>query len=283
MREDSAILALKNIPKHKIMNGIISIYHQTPIYKISLFTFKVLTHDPQTLTLSLSLSLSFSLSLFLTMSTLNHLFDLPEQICYVQCGFCDTILLVSVPCSSLSMVVTVRCGHCTSLLSVNMLKVSFVPLQLLASLSHDQQKEVNPEAAVGLRKTLDIQRSSSMVAYSDHELEEDKNPENRVINKPPEKRQRAPSAYNRFIKEEIRRLKTENPNMAHKEAFSTAAKNWANFPPIHYKEGGESCGQEDEETTWNCDAAESQVNVEGKGFHERKAPRHSIWARTPFE
>lgn len=26
-------------------------------------------------------------------------------------------------------------------------------------------------------------------------------------------------------REEIRRLKTENPNMAHKEAFSTAAKN----------------------------------------------------------
>lgn len=28
------------------------------------------------------------------MSTLNHLFDLPEQICYVQCGFCTTILMV---------------------------------------------------------------------------------------------------------------------------------------------------------------------------------------------
>lgn len=106
------------------------------------------------------------------MSTLNRLFDLPEQICYVQCSFCTTILLViiiaismykvrreanifiliyqislvfqiymqvSVPCGSLSMVVTVRCGHCTSLLSVNMMKASFLPLHLLASLSHGDE------------------------------------------------------------------------------------------------------------------------------------------------
>ncbi|XP_025014264.1 axial regulator YABBY 4 isoform X4 [Ricinus communis] len=218
------------------------------------------------------------------MSTLNHLFDLPEQICYVQCGFCDTILLVSVPGSSLSMVVTVRCGHCTSLLSVNMMKVSFVPFQqLLASLTHDQQKEEINLEGPDARKTLDIERSLSMAACSDdNKLEEDKNPVNRVINKPPEKRQRAPSAYNRFIKEEIRRLKAENPDMAHKEAFSTAAKNWANNPPIHYKEGGENyCRQEEEKATWSRDAAE--VNIEGKSFHERKTPRHSIWAATPFK
>jgi len=50
--------------------------------------------------------------------------------------FNSTEMQVSVPCSSLSMVVTVRCGHCTSLLSVNMMKTSFVPFHLLASLSH---------------------------------------------------------------------------------------------------------------------------------------------------
>ncbi|KAK1552515.1 hypothetical protein Q3G72_018587 [Acer saccharum] len=75
----------------------------------------------------------------------------------------------------------------------------------------------------------------------------------------PEKRQRAPSAYNRFIKEEIRRLKAENPNMAHKEAFSTAAKNRAHFPPIQYKGDGESGGQEDEKATWNSDSTHDQV------------------------
>ncbi|KAK8482932.1 hypothetical protein V6N13_090405 [Hibiscus sabdariffa] len=132
------------------------------------------------------------------MSTLNHLFDLPEQICYVQCGFCTTILLVSVPCSSLSMVVTVRCGHCTSLLSVNMMKASFVPLQLLASLDHDDEpKGVVSEEVGAPRKTSD-RRSPSLLSSSDNG-EEDIVRVNTTVNKPPEKRQRAPSAYNRFI------------------------------------------------------------------------------------
>jgi hypothetical protein len=26
-----------------------------------------------------------------------------------------------------------------------------------------------------------------------------------------------------------------------------------------------------------------QVNIERKGFHERKVPRHYMWAKTPFE
>ncbi|KAJ0110668.1 hypothetical protein Patl1_00228 [Pistacia atlantica] len=43
-----------------------------------------------------------------------------EQLCYVHCTFCDTVLAVSVPGSSLFKTVTVRCGHCTNLLSVNM-------------------------------------------------------------------------------------------------------------------------------------------------------------------
>ncbi|KAH6772991.1 Plant-specific transcription factor YABBY family protein [Perilla frutescens var. frutescens] len=50
----------------------------------------------------------------------------------------------------------------------------------------------------------------------------------------PEKRQRVPSAYNRFIKEEIQRIKASNPEISHREAFSTAAKNWAHFPHIHF-------------------------------------------------
>nr|GMD14486.1 putative axial regulator YABBY 2 isoform X1 [Ipomoea batatas] len=49
-----------------------------------------------------------------------------------------------------------------------------------------------------------------------------------------EKRQRAPSAYNRFIKEEIHRIKASNPKISHKEAFSAAAKNWAHFPHTHF-------------------------------------------------
>ncbi|GKV22922.1 hypothetical protein SLEP1_g32728 [Rubroshorea leprosula] len=207
------------------------------------------------------------------MSTLNHLFNLPEQICYVQCGFCTTILLVSVPCSSLSMVVTVRCGHCTSLLSVNMTKASFVPFHLLASLGRDNEFEISlnqPKEVVQEEVEAGEKRSgssTSMVVYSDNE-EEDAVRVNRIVNKPPEKRQRAPSAYNRFIKEEIRRLKAQNPNIPHKEAFSTAAKNWAHFPPMHCKrDGDQSCSQEEVEASWSPNA------TEGNGFRERKAPR----------
>ncbi|PKA64931.1 Protein drooping leaf [Apostasia shenzhenica] len=47
------------------------------------------------------------------------------------------------------------------------------------------------------------------------------------ILKPPEKKHRLPSAYNHFMREEIRRIKDANPEIPHREAFSAAAKNWA--------------------------------------------------------
>ncbi|KAL3616041.1 hypothetical protein CASFOL_040335 [Castilleja foliolosa] len=53
--------------------------------------------------------------------------ELPsERVCYVQCNYCNTILAafsvvqVSVPQGSMFTIVTVRCGHCANLLSVNM-------------------------------------------------------------------------------------------------------------------------------------------------------------------
>ncbi|KAL6983715.1 Axial regulator YABBY 4 [Sarracenia purpurea var. burkii] len=115
------------------------------------------------------------------MTTLNHLFDLQEQICYVQCGYCTTILLVSVPCSSLSMVVTVRCGHCTSLLSVNMMKASFIPLHLLASLNQDQPKQEISPGEADAEKALD-NGSPSLVISSDDE-EDDEAPVNHIVNR----------------------------------------------------------------------------------------------------
>ncbi|KAI5436903.1 axial regulator YABBY 4 [Lathyrus oleraceus] len=211
------------------------------------------------------------------MSTLNHLFDLPEQIYYVQCGFCNTILMVSVPCSSLSMVVTVRCGHCTSLLSVNMMKASFVPLHLLASLTHlEMPKESN---------SPDEDTNKGFITFSDCE-DDDIIPITNVVNKPPEKRQRTPSAYNRFIKEEIRRLKSQHPDMAHKEAFSTAAKNWANCPQLQFKGDEESCNLTDQlvDLDSQVDPNDAEVNIEEEqGFRGRKVARNSILERTPFE
>ncbi|RYR09921.1 hypothetical protein Ahy_B05g078360 [Arachis hypogaea] len=156
-----------------------------------------------------------------------------------------TMMQVSVPCSSMSMVVTVRCGHCTSLLSVNMMKASFVPLHLLASLSTHHHHHSKEEDANNI--ATNSSSSIMMMNYSSNDCaEEDVTTINNVVNKPPEKRQRTPSAYNRFIKEEIKRLKAENPEMAHKEAFSTAAKNWANFPPTQLNGDEEICNQKEQ-------------------------------------
>ncbi|XP_021845818.2 axial regulator YABBY 4 [Spinacia oleracea] len=180
-------------------------------------------------------------------ASLDRFFDTQEQICYVQCTFCTTILLVSVPTCSMSMVVTVRCGHCNGLLSVNMLKASFVPLHLFSSLNQDQENNKHQEEVNMSRVTADRHSTTlSMLPSSeednddgddDEEEDDDDDDEDnivleQVVNKPPEKKRRAPSAYNKFIKEEIRRLKSRNSNMSHKEAFSTAAKNWAHFPRV---------------------------------------------------
>ncbi|PWZ15013.1 Protein YABBY 1 [Zea mays] len=34
--------------------------------------------------------------------------------------------------------------------------------------------------------------------------------------------------------EEIQRIKTSNPEISHREAFSAAAKNWAHLPRLHF-------------------------------------------------
>ncbi|XP_075510886.1 axial regulator YABBY 1-like [Primulina tabacum] len=163
----------------------------------------------------------------------HHHLSPSDQLCYVHCNYCDTVLAVSVPCSSLFKTVTVRCGHCTNLLSVNMrglllqasnqlhLGHSFFSSQNLLdeirnSPSSLLMNQPNPnESLVPVRGLEDLPRPP-------------------VANRPPEKRQRVPSAYNRFIKDEIQRIKAGNPDISHREAFSAAAKNWAHFPHIHF-------------------------------------------------
>ncbi|KAI3713849.1 hypothetical protein L1987_72435 [Smallanthus sonchifolius] len=184
------------------------------------------------------------------MSTFNQLLDLQlqEQVCYVHCGFCTTVLLVIVPCRCSSMVVTVKCGHCTNLLSVNMqiMRSTFLPLHFFSSVDNQQEPIVEagggdeevPKLTLSKHTSSLLISSSSSVEDNDDDDDDDIKAVNHVVNKPPEKRQRAPSVYNKFIKEEIRRLKTQHPNMSHKQAFSAAAKNWAHSPPID---------QEDEE------------------------------------
>ncbi|MFS7943837.1 putative transcription factor C2C2-YABBY family [Helianthus anomalus] len=201
------------------------------------------------------LQVHISISLFPPeMSTLNHVVDLQlqEQICYVQCGFCTTVLLVCVPYRCLSMVVTVKCGHCTSLFPVNLMRSAyFPPLHVFSSVNNQENPnvEASKEDEQVPEPTLSKHSSTPLISssLSSHEDDED-DLEVHVVKKPPGKRQRAPSAYNKFIKEEIRRLKTQHPNMTHKQAFSAAAKNWAHSVPSSQQNGVKSNGSDGDPT-----------------------------------
>ncbi|XVF47044.1 hypothetical protein PTKIN_Ptkin03bG0077600 [Pterospermum kingtungense] len=150
-----------------------------------------------------------------------------ERVCYVHCNLCNTILAVSVPCTSLFNIVTVRCGHCANLLSVNVgASLQTVPLQ---DADH-QKQQINIDQDHSTKECGSSSKRNKFSAFDSAEHEAPILPPIR----PPEKRQRVPSAYNRFIKEEIQRIKASNPDISHREAFSTAAKNWAHFPHIHF-------------------------------------------------
>lgn len=178
-----------------------------------------------------------------------------EQLCYVHCNLCDTVLAVSVPCSSLFKTVTVRCGHCANLLPVNMRALLPPPpptaaastphLHHLAAHHHNLFSPssdhhlsggmVGPNPNFSLNpQTNDAATSNYMAPMSLNRSTANELPRAPVANRPPEKRQRVPSAYNRFIKDEIQRIKAVNPDISHREAFSAAAKNWAHFPHIHF-------------------------------------------------
>uniref|UniRef100_A0ACD5W590 Uncharacterized protein n=1 Tax=Avena sativa TaxID=4498 RepID=A0ACD5W590_AVESA len=181
-----------------------------------------------------------------------------EQVCYVQCNICNTVLAVSVPGNSMLSIVTVRCGHCTNLLSVNLrglLHSSSVPpatqdhhIQENVSRVHGINgllREHHHQASGGVVHSDQFGGSSSSSSSSSSKFRLPMmmfSQQNELLHEQalhstrpaPEKRQRVPSAYNRFIKEEIRRIKANNPDISHREAFSTAAKNWAHYPNIHF-------------------------------------------------
>ncbi|XP_051134634.1 putative axial regulator YABBY 2 isoform X2 [Andrographis paniculata] len=166
-----------------------------------------------------------------------------ERVCYVHCNFCNTILAVSVPWGSMFTIVTVRCGHCANLLSVNMgALLQSAHLQEF-QLKQQQQHSSFMGDSICLKENGSSSSSisssskcnninSNKIGPLQHQVVHEQ-PKMSPI-RPPEKRQRVPSAYNRFIKEEIQRIKASNPEISHREAFSTAAKNWAHFPHIHF-------------------------------------------------
>ncbi|MQM01259.1 hypothetical protein Taro_034011, partial [Colocasia esculenta] len=121
---------------------------------------------------------------------------------------------VSVPCNTLLNIVTVRCGHCATLLSVNLgALLQPVPLQDYQNLKDKSQDEGTEYGSSSKHGRIPMTSSAENGQYQMLPI------------RPPEKRQHVPSAYNRFIKEEIQRIKASNPDISHREAFSAAAKN----------------------------------------------------------
>ncbi|WOK94448.1 hypothetical protein Cni_G03150 [Canna indica] len=144
-----------------------------------------------------------------------------EHLCYVRCTYCNAVLAVGVPCKRVMDTVTVKCGHCNHL--------SFLSPRPMV------QPLVSPIAGhpINLQEPctdcLRAQPSPSSSSSSSSSEQMIQIPQ--IVAKPPEKKHRMPSAYNRFMKEEIQRIKAAQPDIPHREAFSMAAKNWAKCDP----------------------------------------------------
>ncbi|KAF5778649.1 putative transcription factor C2C2-YABBY family [Helianthus annuus] len=141
-----------------------------------------------------------------------------QHLCYVRCNFCKTLLAVFVviPCKKFLDTVTVKCGNCCNL--------SFLTIKA----SHPFQSPSLPPFQADISSDFKRAQFSSSSSSTSNEPEPPKVP---FVVKPPERKHRIPSAYNRFMKEEIQRIKASNPQIPHREAFSTAAKSWAGRIP----------------------------------------------------
>ncbi|KAJ8492576.1 hypothetical protein OPV22_014297 [Ensete ventricosum] len=159
-----------------------------------------------------------------------------QQVCYVHCSFCNTILVVNIPCDNLFDNVTVQCENCANMLSVNFgAQFQRLPLQDIQHHSIGSQ---------GLH--MDCGSSSKCTGVDT--MNSTKSVKRQMLRVSTAaaagKRRRVPSVYNSFIKDEIRRLKARNPDISHREAFSTAAKNWAHLPRIHFRQSVEGNQQQ---------------------------------------
>nr|CAD1837957.1 unnamed protein product [Ananas comosus var. bracteatus] len=141
-----------------------------------------------------------------------------EHLCYVRCTYCNTVLAVGVPCKRIMDTVTVKCGHCNNLSFLSPRPM----VQPVCPTDHQQMCFQGP--------CNDCRRSQPSPSNSSTSSEQT-NTKAPFVVKPPEKKHRLPSAYNRFMKDEIQRIKAAKPDIPHREAFSMAAKNWAKCDP----------------------------------------------------
>ncbi|KAJ7943315.1 putative Protein CRABS CLAW, partial [Quillaja saponaria] len=150
-----------------------------------------------------------------------------QHLCYVRCNFCNTVLAVGIPCKRLLDTVTVKCGHCSNLSFLS----TRPPTEGQCQYHPPNLQDQKPTTGFFSDLSRKGQASSSSTSSSTTISAEPLSPKAPFVVKPPEKKHRLPSAYNRFMKEEIQRIKAANPEIPHREAFSAAAKNWARYIP----------------------------------------------------
>ncbi|THU64803.1 hypothetical protein C4D60_Mb01t30300 [Musa balbisiana] len=154
-----------------------------------------------------------------------------DRLCYVRCTYCNTVLAVGVPCKRVMDTVTVKCGHCSHL--------SFLsPRAMVQSLTPTDNRMGLQGPCSDCLRGQPSPPSSSSSNSSEQMIQKP-----RFVMKPPEKKHRMPSAYNRFMKkyitqkpnhgrEEIQRIKAAKPDIPHREAFSMASKNVSDITDI---------------------------------------------------
>ncbi|KAF9677156.1 hypothetical protein SADUNF_Sadunf08G0078700 [Salix dunnii] len=146
-----------------------------------------------------------------------------EHLCYVRCNFCNTVLAVGIPCKRLLETVTVRCGHCNNL--------SFLGTRPPNQVQYPDHHQLSLQGVSSNEKDLFKEKQGFCTDIRKGEYSSSSTSREQLVPtapfvvKPPEKKHRLPSAYNRFMKEEIQRIKAADPEIPHREAFSTAAKN----------------------------------------------------------
>ncbi|KAM7484446.1 hypothetical protein LguiA_000455 [Lonicera macranthoides] len=116
-----------------------------------------------------------------------------EHLCYVRCNFCNIVLAVEIPYKRLMETVTVKCGHCSSLSFLS----TRPPYQATQCLDHYPNSALQGGFCNELKIKGPWQSSSSSSSTSS---EPPLSPKAPFVVKPPEKKHRLPSAYNRFMK-----------------------------------------------------------------------------------
>ncbi|KAJ6324772.1 hypothetical protein OIU76_011963 [Salix suchowensis] len=130
--------------------------------------------------------------------------DVPSpdhHLSYVRCNFCNTVLAVRIPCKRMLDTVTVKCGHCN-----NLSFLSTRPPNLGHCFDIDHHQLISFQGVSGNEKLLFKETQGFCSDFGKGEYSSSSTsseplvPKVPFVVKPPEKKHRLPSTYNRFMK-----------------------------------------------------------------------------------